>query len=143
MSGRVNDEFTMKEVELASTHSSRHHSSGRIPYIHKVGQPPKQSLLAEFTSTVKETFFSDEPLRSFKDQPISKKFILGIQAIFPISRWAREYTLAKFKGDLIAGLTIASLCIPQVLESSNNLCYLYDFEYYSFLIMVCFMFFFF
>ncbi|EXB97451.1 High affinity sulfate transporter 2 [Morus notabilis] len=113
MSGRVNDEFTMKEVELASTHSSRRHSSGRIPYIHKVGQPPKQSLLAEFTSTVKETFFSDEPLRSFKDQPISKKFILGIQAIFPISRWAREYTLAKFKGDLIAGLTIASLCIPQ------------------------------
>jgi hypothetical protein len=27
--------------------------------------------------------------------------------------WGRNYTLGKFKGDLIAGMTIASLCIPQ------------------------------
>ncbi|EYU43602.1 hypothetical protein ABFS82_03G012900 [Erythranthe guttata] len=81
------------------------------PY--KVGVPPKQKLWKEFSTTLKETFFSDDPLRTFKDQSGSRKFILGVQAVFPILEWGRSYNLAKFKGDLIAGLTIASLCIPQ------------------------------
>ncbi|GMN32845.1 hypothetical protein TIFTF001_044724, partial [Ficus carica] len=113
MSGRIKDEFTMKDTDITSTHSSHRHSSGRFPYIHKVKKPPKQNILEEFTSTVKETFFPDDPLRSFKDQSMSKKLILGVQAIFPIFSWARDYSLSKFKGDFIAGLTIASLCIPQ------------------------------
>ncbi|KAK0577135.1 hypothetical protein LWI29_028302 [Acer saccharum] len=91
--------------------SSSHHQNE--PYVHKVGIPPKQNLFKEFKATVKETFFHDDPLRSFKDQTRSRKFILGIQAIFPIVGWARDYNLSKFKGDIIAGLTIASLCIPQ------------------------------
>ncbi|XP_050206407.1 sulfate transporter 1.3 [Mercurialis annua] len=81
--------------------------------IHKVVLPPKQNLLKEFNATFKETFFSDDPLRPFKDQSGSRKLILGIQAIFPILDWGRGYNLKKFRGDLIAGLTIASLCIPQ------------------------------
>ncbi|XP_022131635.1 sulfate transporter 1.3-like [Momordica charantia] len=83
------------------------------PYIHKVGVPPKQNLLKEIKSGVKETFFPDDPLRSFKDQTKARKFILGIQAVFPILEWGRDYNLTKFRGDLLAGLTIASLCIPQ------------------------------
>ncbi|XP_030506736.2 sulfate transporter 1.2 [Cannabis sativa] len=115
MSGRVGDEFQMKEIggDISSAPSSRRHHSGRFPYIHKLGKPPKQNLLKEISTAVKETFFSDDPFRSFKDQPKSKKFMLGVQAVFPIFDWARDYSLAKFKGDLIAGLTIASLCIPQ------------------------------
>ncbi|KAM6545761.1 hypothetical protein CsatB_026497 [Cannabis sativa] len=88
-------------------------SIGPLPYIHKLGKPPKQNLLKEIITAAKETFFSDDPLRSFKDKPKSKKFVLGVQAVFPIIGWARNYSLSKFKGDLIAGLTIASLCIPQ------------------------------
>ncbi|PIN07374.1 Sulfate/bicarbonate/oxalate exchanger SAT-1 and related transporters (SLC26 family) [Handroanthus impetiginosus] len=95
-------------METRSLSSSHHRTS---PY--KVGVPPKQKLWKEFSATLRETFFSDDPLRSFKDQPSSRKLILGIQAVFPIFEWGRSYTLAKFKGDLIAGLTIASLCIPQ------------------------------
>lgn len=83
-------------------------------YIHKVGVPPKQKLFKEFMYTVKETFFSDDPLRSFKHQSKSRKLILGMQAVFPILEWGRNYNLVNFRGDLIAGLTIASLCIPQV-----------------------------
>ncbi|KVI07314.1 STAS domain-containing protein [Cynara cardunculus var. scolymus] len=90
-----------------------------VPYIHKVGIPPKQSLLKEFKSTVKETFFSDDPLRPFKDQPKSRKIVLGLQAVFPILEWGRSYNLRKFRGDLIAGLTIASLCIPQDIGYSK------------------------
>lgn len=95
-------------------HSTEEAQASERPYVHKVGVPPKQNLLKEFTETVKETLFADDPLRSFKDQPRSRKLILGVQAVFPILEWGRSYNLQKFRGDLIAGLTIASLCIPQV-----------------------------
>ncbi|XP_062027200.1 sulfate transporter 1.3-like [Rosa rugosa] len=105
---------------MASVHSSNEDldtkemdDSQGGTYIHKVGVPPKQKLFKEFMNTVKETFFSDDPLRSFKHQPKSRKLVLGMQAIFPILEWGRNYNLSKFRGDLIAGLTIASLCIPQ------------------------------
>ncbi|EPS63999.1 hypothetical protein M569_10782, partial [Genlisea aurea] len=82
-----------------------------LPY--RVGVPPKQRLWREFFSAVQETFFSDVPLRSFKDQSRSRQFLIGLQAVFPILDWGRSYTLTKLKGDVIAGLTIATLCIPQ------------------------------
>lgn len=83
------------------------------PAVHKVGIPPKQDLLKEFKSGVKETFFADDPLRQFKDQPRLRRLMLVIQSLFPILDWGRYYSLQKFKGDIVAGLTIASLCIPQ------------------------------
>ncbi|KAK9056454.1 hypothetical protein SSX86_023815 [Deinandra increscens subsp. villosa] len=90
-----------------------------VPYIHKIGVPPKPDLLKEFKTTVKETFFPDDPLRSFKDQTKSRKIVLSMQAIFPILEWGRSYNIKKFRGDLIAGLTIASLCIPQDIGYSK------------------------
>lgn len=112
--GHSTDEVPHEKGMDIRSMSSSHRQSQNLPYIHKVGVPPKQNLFKEFKTTVKETFFSDDPLRSFKDQSKSRKLILGIQAIFPILEWARHYNLTKFRGDLIAGLTIASLCIPQV-----------------------------
>ncbi|KAL0334465.1 UNVERIFIED_CONTAM: Sulfate transporter 1.3 [Sesamum angustifolium] len=100
------------ETDIASAASSRRYAEN-APYVHKVGMPPKQSLFQEFTYMFKETFFHDDPLRPFKDQPRSRKLQLGIQAVFPILEWGRKYKLHMLKGDLIAGLTIASLCIPQ------------------------------
>ncbi|KAK4405099.1 Sulfate transporter 1.3 [Sesamum angolense] len=100
------------ETDIASAASSRRYAEN-APYVHKVGMPPKQSLFQEFTFMFKETFFHDDPLRPFKDQPRSRKLQLGIQAVFPILDWGRKYKLHMLKGDLIAGLTIASLCIPQ------------------------------
>ena len=118
MSHRVTDKLGYKEMDIVSVSSSRRNSEN-LPYIHKVGVPPKQNLLKEIAGTVKETFFADDPLRHFKDQPRSRKFVLGFQAVFPIFEWGRHYSLSKFKGDLIAGLTIASLCIPQVFGISE------------------------
>ncbi|GLT74453.1 hypothetical protein SLA2020_462510 [Shorea laevis] len=106
------DEVETKELDIRSMSSSSRQTHN-MQYVHKVGVPPKQNLFKEFATTVKETFFADDPLRPFKDQPKTRKFILGIQAIFPILEWGRSYNLTKFKGDIIAGLTIASLCIPQ------------------------------
>ncbi|KAJ9141492.1 hypothetical protein P3X46_032027 [Hevea brasiliensis] len=100
------------DINKNESSSSQSHSES-LPYVHKVGLPPKQNLFKEITAAVKETLFADDPLRQFKDQTGSRKFILGIQTLFPIFEWGRDYSFKKFKGDLVAGLTIASLCIPQ------------------------------
>ncbi|XP_051135623.1 sulfate transporter 1.3-like [Andrographis paniculata] len=108
MSRRISDE----EIKNASAHSGGHAESAPSN-VHRVGEPPKASLAKELKFGFMETFFHDDPLRHFKDQSGWKKFILGIQGVFPILEWGRKYKLSMFKGDLIAGLTIASLCIPQ------------------------------
>lgn len=113
-----NNNNNYMEVEnFSSTPNNNNNNNGEnnLAYVvHKVGLPPKQNLLKEIKSRLKETFMHDDPLRHFKDQPTSTKFVLGLKAIFPILDWGKDYNLIKFKGDLIAGLTIASLCIPQV-----------------------------
>ncbi|MFS8014614.1 putative SLC26A/SulP transporter, sulfate anion transporter [Helianthus anomalus] len=80
---------------------------------HKVAIPPPQPFIKSLMNTVKETFFPDDPLRQFKNQPPSRKFVLGVQYVFPIFDWASSYNLSFFKSDIIAGITIASLAIPQ------------------------------
>ncbi|KAJ4824858.1 High affinity sulfate transporter 2 [Turnera subulata] len=118
MSRRITDDIGSNEMDTNSgTSSSR--PSESLPYVHKVGVPPKQNLLKEISATVKETFFADDPWRPFKDQSGSRKLVLGLQTLFPILEWGRDYNLGKFKGDLIAGLTIASLCIPQDIGYSQ------------------------
>lgn len=82
--------------------------------VHKVGFPPRRNFARGFTDGLKETFFADDPLRPYKDQPRSKKLLLGLRFLFPVLEWGRDYDLSKFKGDIVAGLTIATLCIPQV-----------------------------
>ena len=78
---------------------------------HRVAVP-----LQPFTKTLKtylkETFFPDDPLRQVKNQPASRKFILGLQYLFPILEWGPRYSLQFLKADLISGICIASLAIP-------------------------------
>ncbi|KAG6482335.1 hypothetical protein ZIOFF_058966 [Zingiber officinale] len=93
--------------------SSSHNLTENSKDIHKVGLPQRRKLVSEFADTFKETFFADDPLRPYKDQPRARKLVLSLQFLFPILEWGRNYNLTKLKGDLIAGLTIASLCIPQ------------------------------
>ncbi|CAM0871749.1 unnamed protein product [Alopecurus aequalis] len=100
-------------VDDISSRTGSHRRTDNTHHGHKVGFPPNKGAFAEFSTGVKETFFADDPLREYKDQPKSKKLWLGLQHLFPILDWGRHYTLGKFKGDLIAGMTIASLCIPQ------------------------------
>lgn len=114
MSQRVGDEAVKKAMgEIRSGTSSRRHGD-TLPHIHKVGSPPKQTLFKEIKDSVAETFFPDKPLNKFKDQSFFGIIVLALQSLFPILEWGRHYNLKKFRGDLISGLTIASLCIPQV-----------------------------
>ncbi|XP_068641584.1 sulfate transporter 1.3-like [Aristolochia californica] len=114
MGHSVSDDHQATDMDIES-----HRHVDEIPSIHKVRPPPRQNLMKEIAASVKETFFSDDPFRPFKDQTKSRKAILGAQALFPILEWGRHYNLKKLKGDIIAGLTIASLCIPQDIGYSK------------------------
>ncbi|XP_059286286.1 low affinity sulfate transporter 3-like [Lycium ferocissimum] len=42
-----------------------------------------------------------------------------LQGLFPILSWGRNYKATMFKHDLLSGLTLASLCIPQSIGYAN------------------------
>lgn len=88
-------------------------SKENVENAHRVAIPPPQPFFNSLKYNLKETFFPDDPLRLFKNKPASKKFILGLQYVFPIFEWAPRYSFQFLKADLIAGITIASLAIPQ------------------------------
>lgn len=88
------------------------HPSG-VECAHRVAIPPPRPFVKSLKYSLKETFFPDDPLRQFKNQPPSTKLILGLKYVLPILEWAPRYTLDFLKSDLIAGITIASLAIPQ------------------------------
>ncbi|KAI4342719.1 hypothetical protein MLD38_027309 [Melastoma candidum] len=81
--------------------------------LHRVAIPPPKPFLESLRATVKETFFADDPFHQFKGQPPRKRFLLGFQYLVPFVEWAPRYTFDSFKGDLLSGITIATLAIPQ------------------------------
>ncbi|CAL0335291.1 unnamed protein product [Lupinus luteus] len=81
--------------------------------IHKVQLPPKHTTLHKLKHKISEIFFPDNPLYMFKNKTLCLKIVLGFQYLFPIIEWGPKYNLSLFQHDLISGLTIASLAIPQ------------------------------
>ncbi|KAK9208430.1 hypothetical protein WN944_000784 [Citrus x changshan-huyou] len=81
--------------------------------LHPVCLPPRVTTWQKLNHRLREIFFPDDPLHIFKDQSWRRKLVLAFQYVFPILRWAPHYSLLLFRSDLIAGLTIASLAIPQ------------------------------
>lgn len=82
--------------------------------IHTVHLPPHQTTLQKLKNRFCEIFFPDDPFFRFKNQNFRTKLLLGIQYLFPIFLWAPHYNLKLLRSDVISGLTIASLAIPQV-----------------------------
>ncbi|XP_028788940.1 probable sulfate transporter 3.4 [Neltuma alba] len=81
--------------------------------IHSVRLPPHQTTLQKLKHRISEIFFPDDPLFRFKNQTWLRKLLLGIQFLFPIFQWAPKYNLRFLRSDIVSGLTIASLAIPQ------------------------------
>lgn len=82
--------------------------------IHKVGVPQEKTTLQSLKNRLGEIFFADDPLHQFKNQSFWRKVILGLQFLFPVFKWGSEYNLRLLRSDVIFGLTIASLAIPQI-----------------------------
>ncbi|KAH7520640.1 hypothetical protein FEM48_Zijuj08G0166400 [Ziziphus jujuba var. spinosa] len=84
----------------------------RSQWVLNAPEPP--GLWHEIMDSVRETISScGSKCSSLMDQPLKKRVLSVHQQIFPILVWGRNYSATKFKHDLMAGLTIASLCIPQ------------------------------
>ncbi|KAE9467817.1 hypothetical protein C3L33_00282, partial [Rhododendron williamsianum] len=81
--------------------------------VHKVCLPPHKTTLQKLRHRLSEIFFPDDPLHRFKNQTWLKKFLLGLQFFFPVFQWGPNYSLKLLRSDVISGLTIASLAIPQ------------------------------
>ena len=85
----------------------------------KVAIPAEKPFLKTFKSNLKETFFSDDPFRMFEGQSLKERIILGLQYFIPILQWLPNYNLDFLKSDIVAGITIASLAIPQGISYAN------------------------
>ncbi|KAG8370256.1 hypothetical protein BUALT_Bualt14G0098000 [Buddleja alternifolia] len=90
-----------------------HRDFNEIHHRVEVQIPPTKPFSHTLKSSLKETFFPDDPFKQFKNQSLSRKFLLGFQYFVPILEWAPRYTFEFFKADFIAGITIASLAVPQ------------------------------
>ncbi|XP_077213875.1 low affinity sulfate transporter 3-like isoform X1 [Tasmannia lanceolata] len=82
-------------------------------WVLSAAEPP--GLWRELISSTRETVFpsKNKSSLSIEKQPSWKRVIMILKGLFPILRWGQEYTTQQFKSDLMAGLTLASLSIPQ------------------------------
>lgn len=83
------------------------------PAVPPVCLPPPQTTLCKLKHKLSEIFFPDDPLYRFKNQTWVNKLVLGLQYLFPVFQWGSEYNVRLLRSDIISGLTIASLAIPQ------------------------------
>ncbi|WZZ91709.1 hypothetical protein YC2023_120288 [Brassica napus] len=107
----------MIQMAMANSGSSaaappRQDQHDRSKWLLDCPEPP--SPWHELKSQVKESFLTKaKRFKSLQKQPLPKRILSILQAVFPIFGWCRNYKLIMFKNDLMAGLTLASLCIPQ------------------------------
>ncbi|KAF5742955.1 Sulfate transporter 3 5 isoform 1 [Tripterygium wilfordii] len=81
---------------------------------HGVNYATPRGFGTKLRSGFKETLFPDDPFRQFKNENNSLLRIKrAIQYFIPIFYWLPNYNFGLFKYDVLAGLTITSLAIPQ------------------------------
>ncbi|KAI3996364.1 hypothetical protein MKX01_026832 [Papaver californicum] len=84
--------------------------------------PDPPGLCTEFVSSIKEIVNLSNGNKSYsgKKKPELKQRVGSVlRGLFPILSWGRIYMLSKFKSDLMSGLTLASLSIPQSIGYAN------------------------
>ncbi|KAK8513833.1 hypothetical protein V6N13_002549 [Hibiscus sabdariffa] len=80
---------------------------------HAVNFAAPRGFAAAFKADCKETFFPDDPFHKLKHEKPSRKLKKTIQYFIPLFEWLPNYNLRLFRYDLLAGITITSLAIPQ------------------------------
>jgi low affinity sulfate transporter 2 len=111
MAAPVPETSTPEEIPDLEENAAGH--AERAQWVLNAPEPP--SPLRELIDSVRDTVFPcGNNFLSLKNQPRPEHVVSFFQGLFPILVWSRTYTATKFKNDLLAGLTIASLCIPQV-----------------------------
>ncbi|OMO85785.1 sulfate anion transporter [Corchorus capsularis] len=85
-----------------------------------INSPDPPSLCQEVVSAIRGSLFPQGRRQSSSSSRRRNGTVVSIlQAVFPILSWGRNYKASKFKDDLLAGLTLASLSIPQSIGYAN------------------------
>uniref|UniRef100_A0A5B6Z1Y5 Putative low affinity sulfate transporter 3 n=1 Tax=Davidia involucrata TaxID=16924 RepID=A0A5B6Z1Y5_DAVIN len=100
--------FNMEELQLEMEDTGR---MERAQWVLNSPEPP--GLWHELIGTIREALFPP------RNKLSSRGIVSFLQGLFPIISWGRNYKASKFKNDLMAGLTLASLCIPQSIGYAN------------------------
>ncbi|XP_062148897.1 sulfate transporter 2.1-like [Alnus glutinosa] len=102
---------TSSPEEIPDLEKNASHAE-RAQWVLNAPEPPSpwHELIDSVTDTVLPC---GNKFLSLKNQPGPELVVSFLQGVFPILVWCRSYTATKFKNDLLAGLTISSLCIPQ------------------------------
>ncbi|KAM0041785.1 putative SLC26A/SulP transporter, STAS domain, STAS domain superfamily [Helianthus debilis subsp. tardiflorus] len=77
-----------------------------------LNSPDPPGFLQQILHSIKNNVFPITSDSQKKHSPSARVLAL-LTTIFPVLTWARNYKPSKFKKDLISGLTLASLSIPQ------------------------------
>ncbi|GJN30573.1 hypothetical protein PR202_gb18887 [Eleusine coracana subsp. coracana] len=83
-----------------------------------LNSPKPPSLREELVGTVGKAF-RPRASSSGGRQPRWAWALTALQCVFPVMQWGRTYNLKAFKSDVMAGLTLASLGIPQSIGYAN------------------------
>ncbi|RDX99140.1 putative sulfate transporter 3.5, partial [Mucuna pruriens] len=91
-----------------------HHHHDDDDYHQGVNFVTQRGFGTKLKTSLKEALFPDDPFRQFKNEekPL-RRVMKGVQYFIPIFEWLPTYNWRLFCSDLIAGLTISSLAIPQ------------------------------
>lgn len=73
--------------------------------------PEPPALWHEISVSIKEEVFP----RSSEPFSLLTWILSAAQGLFPVLQWGRSYSFKYFRSDFMAGLTLASLGIPQVI----------------------------
>lgn len=80
---------------------------------HSVNYNDPRKYSKVFKSDLKEALFPDDPFRQFRDPSRLRQVKNALRYFVPMVEWLPKYNLSLFKYDVLAGITIASLAIPQ------------------------------
>ncbi|KAJ3671076.1 hypothetical protein LUZ60_008502 [Juncus effusus] len=88
-----------------ATTSEHHH--------YRVNLSSGRTFTSKLKSSLKETCFPDDPFHGLTGLSMPAKTWYAIKYFVPILDWAPKYTFSHLWADVLAGITIASLAIPQ------------------------------
>ncbi|XP_062197275.1 sulfate transporter 3.1-like [Phragmites australis] len=81
---------------------------GRVPV------PPPRPFLCTLGASLKETLFPDNPFRAVAREVSGRGRALAVlRYVFPCLEWLPSYSLGALQSDLVAGVTVTSLAVPQ------------------------------
>ncbi|KAG2311839.1 hypothetical protein Bca52824_023396 [Brassica carinata] len=79
-----------------------------------------RGFFLKFSSKCKETFFPDDPFKPISQEPNGlMKTKKTLEYFVPIFEWLPKYNLQKLRYDVLAGITITSLAVPQGISYAN------------------------